>query len=139
MMYLQMRHAQARGLPSRTGSRQASRIQSQIDQLNRSIDQYSAQKKQSMLRDGRTMAGFVLSFPVLPDDEQEPESRFGFSYRSLANGGALELPHWFVVLLAAILAATIAFRKKWRFSLRTLFIVITVAAVVLGTFTVVNS
>ena len=50
----------------------------------------------------------------------------GFYY----DGVSLSLPHWFVVLIAAALAATTWLR--WRFSLRTLLIATTLVAVLLG-------
>ena len=45
---------------------------------------------------------------------------------------AISTPHWFVTLLFALFAAIPWIRRKWRFSLRTLFIVTTLVAVMLG-------
>jgi hypothetical protein len=56
----------------------------------------------------------------------------GFS-RVEPNGGiAVLVPQWFLISLAAILAATPWGHWRWRFSLRTLLIATTLIAVVLG-------
>jgi hypothetical protein len=47
----------------------------------------------------------------------------------------LRVPYWFLVLTAAGMAAISFVRIRWRFSLRTLLIVITILAVVLGAVT----
>ena len=54
----------------------------------------------------------------------------GFQSRHTNRCDSLSIPHWFAVALAATFAATPWLR--WRFSLRTLLIAITLVALVLG-------
>ena len=57
-------------------------------------------------------------------------SALGFGWQFAASGFAISMPHWIVVLLSATLAALPWI--KWRFSLRTLLIGMTLVAVVCG-------
>ena len=57
----------------------------------------------------------------------------GFRVLSYPNHGiVLAMPHWFLVLLTGTLSAILWTKQQWRFTLRSLFIVTTFLAVVLG-------
>lgn len=98
-----------------------------------------------------------MSFPVGPVDQYESALRFGWitnpiymvmpSTQTLADGSQVSMwgaatatlrgggpivPFWFLVVLCGVLAAVPWFKPAWRFSLRTLLIVITLVALVLG-------
>jgi hypothetical protein len=55
-----------------------------------------------------------------------------FHYLTHSQYFILAAPHWFLVLLAVMMSAAPWMRWKWRFTLRTLLIAITLVAVVLG-------
>jgi len=44
----------------------------------------------------------------------------------------LEAPHWFIAMASATAAAIFAFKRTWRFSIRTLLIATTLVAAALG-------
>jgi hypothetical protein len=58
---------------------------------------------------------------------------FSFDLEYGSTGIVIQLPHWTLVLMTGICGAAPWIRQlKWRFSLRTLLIAITLVAVVLG-------
>ena len=59
-------------------------------------------------------------------------SLLGFAGDSTSLGWTIFIPHWFLVSLAASLAAFPLLRSRWHYSLRTLLISITLIAVGLG-------
>jgi hypothetical protein len=70
---------------------------------------------------------------AFPTDLRRPDdyaTAYGFSGRNSSEFKAVHIPYWFLVPLSATLAAIPWIR--WRFSLRTLLIAITLVAVVLG-------
>jgi hypothetical protein len=58
------------------------------------------------------------------------QNRFGFGWHQIKSTYAVMMPHWFPLLLAAMVAAIPW--VSWRFTLRTLLIATTLVAVVLG-------
>jgi hypothetical protein len=54
-----------------------------------------------------------------------------FALRRDTDGGYLNVPHWFL-LLVVLLSAVASWTFRWRFTLRTLLIATTLVAVVLG-------
>jgi hypothetical protein len=61
------------------------------------------------------------------------QGHFGFTFEAVLSFGTVATaPHWFAVMLCAIVAAAPWIRWKWRFSLRTLLIATTLIAVVMG-------
>jgi hypothetical protein len=58
----------------------------------------------------------------------DPRGLSGRSYAAHSSG--LMIPHWFAVLIFVGLASITSW--SWRFSLRTLLIVTTIVAIVLG-------
>ena len=56
----------------------------------------------------------------------------GFHFGSYPNGAVLIVPHWALILMSGATAAVLIFKRSWQFSLRTLFMAVTLAAVALG-------
>jgi hypothetical protein len=71
---------------------------------------------------------YVGNLVPLEDEEEKPRPLFEF--RILLNGIHIEFPHWFAILIAV--AVAVATWIRFRFSLRTLLIAMTLVAVVLG-------
>jgi hypothetical protein len=59
------------------------------------------------------------------------EDILGFLYRRQPNLKRIDVPYWFVVLTCVALSA-VSLKKDLKFNLRTLLIVMTVIAVLLG-------
>src|SRR5688572_976967 len=57
---------------------------------------------------------------------------FGFYFARKPGRFRLDLPHCFVVLVGVTIAVAVWRHEKWRFSLRTLLIAMTLVAVGLG-------
>src|SRR4051794_512322 len=68
--------------------------------------------------------------PALDIDVMPPNSHAGFCFRRGGQSIGLFVPFWFLTLITAPLA--VAPWITWRFTLRTLLIVTTLVAVVLG-------
>jgi hypothetical protein len=56
---------------------------------------------------------------------------FLFNARA-ANGFGMSFPHWFLAATSIALAAVLAFKRSWRFSIRSILIATTLLAVALG-------
>jgi len=84
---------------------------------------------------------------VVLDEEEEPDPFFEYLKRkffeylndkfeyqiSKKNGGYIKFPHWLPILALAMLSVPAALPwLRWRFSLRTLLIAITLVALILG-------
>jgi hypothetical protein len=53
----------------------------------------------------------------------------GFSAIAMSSGGwQASFPYWFTIILAGMLAAVLKPKPRWRFSLRGLFVILTLAA-----------
>jgi hypothetical protein len=64
-------------------------------------------------------------------------SLFGAAIASL-NGSGLIVPYWFLVLMTAALAFTLKLKWPLRFSIRGLFVAVTMVAIVLGLVSVLD-
>jgi hypothetical protein len=58
---------------------------------------------------------------------------FHFGRHFEIDQNSVRMPHWFLVMTTGVTATVLAIRRPWRFSLRTLLIVMTLVAVALGT------
>ena len=67
----------------------------------------------------------------LPDDSFT-DIGLGFQYRFIRAATHFCLPHWFLALITASLAALFAFKRSWRFTTRGLLIATTIVAAALG-------
>jgi hypothetical protein len=79
--------------------------------------------------------GNQANYPVDPAYISIPRGTsnpFGFRVHLAWKKSALIAPYWFLVLTAGSLAMAFQLRWPWRFTLRSLFIVTTFLAVVLG-------
>ncbi len=88
----------------------------------------------------QVIPGWTLSFGPA---EKETYPRERWELRSKQNGFQSALPHWFLILVSAILAAftrvpLAKYRPLFRFSLRTMLIATTLVAVVLGLVAVIG-
>jgi hypothetical protein len=62
-----------------------------------------------------------------------PPKGLGFAASLFTNGFRyLQIPFWFLVLISGTLAMTIQLRWPWRFTLRSLFVLTTFLAILLG-------
>lgn len=60
------------------------------------------------------------------------ENLLGFGVRQRSGRNVLHVPHWFLVITAAAIAAAPWIRSRLHFSLRTLLLAVTLLAVLLG-------
>jgi hypothetical protein len=107
----------------------------QLEQANRDFEYIREELKQGLLR----------IWPVAPNTASPPrisitagpvaQIHFGFGFQSSASGATFGVPFWFLILLSGACAAIIGLRRRLRFSLRTLLIAMTIAAIALGVFT----
>jgi hypothetical protein len=58
--------------------------------------------------------------------------RLGFSYFSFEDGWSVAVPHWFLAASSLGLAALFAFKRTWRYSLRTILVATTLLGGLLG-------
>ena len=65
------------------------------------------------------------------DKQKQPVARSWFKWQSSTTGYAIQVPHWFLVLVFGSIGA-FPWASHLRFSLRTLVIGLTLLAVVLG-------
>jgi hypothetical protein len=128
LAYTELARAQwpARGRPSRAAS-----LDRKIAVLNRQIQQY---------RDQMSQHAAAASLNILsPTPSQTGSSlskamhRLGFGLNRFPGGQALSIPFWFSVAIVGLLAALFGMKSRWRFSLRTLLIGMTVIAALMGT------
>jgi hypothetical protein len=119
-----------RGITSQRRSRLAPGIDRKIAMINQQMQQYRQQTRQqaaveslSILSPSRSKSGPFLSKVM---------HRLGFGFNRFPGGWALVVPFWFPVTLAASLTALLGMESRWRFSLRTLLIAITLVALTLG-------
>ena len=81
--------------------------------------------------------GNKLGWGAFPADDNEGE-RFwkigllGIGFRHNALGTLYYLPHWFLAASSLALAALFAFKRTWRYSLRTILVATTLLAGLLG-------
>jgi hypothetical protein len=75
-----------------------------------------------------------VSTPITGIHSHRPKGIWGFGWRYLNSGTAIFAPHWFGILLFALLAALAAVHVEWarRFSVRTLLVATTLFALLLG-------
>jgi len=83
----------------------------------------------------------ITSAPVGPvplgrNPHQSLISRMGFNFQQVSqrplSGMAGTIPHWFLAACSLGLAALFAFKRTWRYSLRTILVATTVLAAILG-------
>ncbi len=105
-------------------------LEAQLELTKRDFEDFLEELKQRLLR----------TWPIAPNTSS-PSSinigpmakiHFGFSYQSSSSGAILGVPFWFLVLLSGACAALIGVRWRLRFSLRTMLIATTLAAIALG-------
>jgi hypothetical protein len=78
-------------------------------------------------------SGRVVAGQYFWADEKQYQGVFGFTTKNVLGFQFLSAPHWFFVLTLATIAAVPWIRHfRWRFSLRTLLIITTLIAVLLG-------
>jgi hypothetical protein len=73
---------------------------------------------------------YLTHTPLFQSGSSHSAFRFGSEFRLQKRG--VELPHWFIVVLTATVAAAPWLPRSRRFSLRTLLLATTLVAVVLG-------
>jgi hypothetical protein len=69
---------------------------------------------------------------TFPHEPEELGPGFGFAYFAKNNDSMIVIPHWFLAALSLGLAAIFAFKRTWRYSLRTVLIATTILAGLLG-------
>jgi hypothetical protein len=75
---------------------------------------------------------YALAGPP-PIESWSYETYLGFGIaRHVFGDVELFLPHWFLMLVSAWLATVFAFKRTWRFTIRTLLIATTLIAAALG-------
>ena len=78
---------------------------------------------------------FALQNSPYPSPAQWPASRDvlrQFMWTRFSDGQRIVVPHWFPAALSVAFAALFAFKRTWRYSVRTMFIATTLGAVILG-------
>jgi hypothetical protein len=68
---------------------------------------------------------------ISSDDEPKGGGR-GFSLTRADNGYGVSFPHWFLAACSLGFAALFAFKKTWRFRLRSILIATTLLVIALG-------
>jgi hypothetical protein len=69
---------------------------------------------------------------VRPQGETGVLSGLGFAFARSGRWTAIALPHWFLAASSLGLAALFAFKRNWRFTIRTLLVATTLVAAGLG-------
>ena len=74
----------------------------------------------------------LFHFPAEPRGDRWERTFWGFGFANHAGTHVLFVPHYFLVIASASIAALFAFNRTWRFSLRGLLITMTLFAAALG-------